>query len=306
MKYAARACPICGQHDVVKGVASKVRGENQEWSEIGESWRGLFGEKSFFTFARCANCGLLYCPEYFSEQQLGELYASMEANMNELPSTILEKTQLGYFYAIRDYCKSSGDYLELGPDIGYFTRLCSKNGNFASFWLIEPNRTIWPELKSSIISNSGVHLYSDLADVAKIPSGSLTFGAAIHVLDHLIDPLTVLRRIREKMAVNGYFMCVTHDEQSLLARILGARWPAYCLQHPQIYNSRSIIELFNAAGFEVITVRKSVNYFPLGFLLRQGIWATLRLDIKSLKKLDCFNVGLRLGNILTLVKPSIS
>lgn len=305
MIYLARSCPICGHHDTSTGVVSEVRGENQGWKEISESWRGLFAKKSFFTYGRCIGCGLLYCPTYFSEEQLGELYASMDANMNEVPSPLLEKTQLGYFNAVQDHCRLPGGYLELGPDVGYFTGLCAKAGNFDSYWLIEPNQQVWPELQALFSENSEVHLHSELEKVEEITPGTLSFAAAIHVMDHIIDPVSVLRMIREKMADNSAFMCVTHDERSLLARLLGSRWPAFCLQHPQLYNAGSIRALFRSAGFDVVSVRKSVNYFPLGFLMRQGLWATLRMDLKFLRRLDFFDVGLRLGNILTIAKPSL-
>jgi hypothetical protein len=226
----------------------------------------------------------------------------MDENMNEVPVPVLRRTQAAYFAMVRQYCQVPGGFLELGPDVGYFTEFCVQNRNFDSFWLLEPNRDVWDRLRSVVGGRAPVHLYPDHTGVHKIPDNSLSFVAAIHVLDHLMDPVRILQSIRQKLKLNGTVMCVTHDEHSLLARLLKARWPAFCLQHPQLYNHRSISTLFKEAGLNVIAVKKTVNCFPLGFLSRQALWATFRINPEFLTKLDFINLGLKLGNILTIAQ----
>lgn len=297
-----RLCPICGAQDATPGISSTIPAEALGWDELSASWRGLFKDKSFFTYGRCVQCGTLYCRHYFSDGQLARLYGEMEENMSEVPADVLQRTQRGYFDIVAPYLCEHGQYLELGPDVGYFASHCAATGKFDAYWMIEPNRAVWPQL-SAIGGNTGaVKLLSEPARLDEVGDGCIAFGAAIHVLDHIVDPVAVLHKIRAKLAPGGCFMSVTHDERSLLARLLGKRWPAFCLQHPQLYNENSSRALFRAAGFEILFVRKSVNFFPLGFLLRQGIFATLRYDAAFLSRLDVIDVGLKMGNILTLAR----
>jgi hypothetical protein len=271
---------------------------------LSASWRGLFKDKPFFNYDRCVQCGILYSRIYFSDDQLAALYGEMEENMREVGAALLQRTQRGYFETVAPYLGQRGQYLELGPDVGYFAAHCAATEKFDAYWMFEPNRVVWPHLSSIGGKTGPVKLLSDLGQLDDIADGSIALGAAIHVLDHIVDPVVVLRKIRSKLTPGGCFMSVTHDERSLLARLLGKRWPAFCLQHPQLYNAQSIRALFRATGFDVVFVRKSLNFFPLGFLLRQGFFATMRYDARFLTLLDGINVGLKLGNIIALARPA--
>jgi hypothetical protein len=104
--------------------------------------------------------------------------------------------------------------------------------------------------------------------------------------------------IARKLAPNGVAAFVVHNERSLLARVLGNRWPAYCLQHPQLYNPATLKTLLEHNGFRDVVVYPTVNYFPLGYLLSHGLYAVLRWKVN----LDFLSwpVKLRLGNIMAI------
>lgn len=95
-------------------------------------------------------------------------------------------------------------------------------------------------------------------------------------------------------------MLVTHNEGSLLRRLMGRRWPPFCLQHPELYNPRSIAGLLARTGYSSVRVKRAKNYFPLAFMARQAAHAAgLKLDRVPLPQTV---VGLRLGNMLTLAR----
>jgi len=114
----------------------------------------------------------------------------------------------------------------------------------------------------------------------------------------LLDPLAMLEQIRAKLSPGGKLMIVTHNEQSLLRRATGVRWPPFCLQHPEIYNPHTMRKLLNRAGYQDVAVERSVNSFPIDFLAKQAAW-TLGLRMKRVP-LPSTPISLRLGNILTL------
>jgi len=298
--FVARVCPICGSSENRPTVAASVPAETMSWDGLRESWRGLFKDKSFFTYHRCAGCSLLFSPTYFTDERLGALYGDMEENMSEVAGDALVSSQERYFHMIADRLSLRGGYLELGPDVGYFTRKCAATGLFDAFWLVEPNKTVWPALRKSVGDGRDAHMLDTLDAIDDIPDASLAFSASVHVLDHLTDPRATLLRIRKKVIKGGLIMSVTHDESSTLARVLGRRWPAFCLQHPQIYSGASIRELYESAGFKIVHIEKTTNYFPLGFLLRQGLWAVARMNPGFLRHADGIRVALKLGNIMAV------
>jgi len=98
----------------------------------------------------------------------------------------------------------------------------------------------------------------------------------------------------------GTLLIVTHNEASLLRRVLGAKWPPFCLQHPQVYSPASITRLIADAGYRQIEVGPTRNYFPIGFLIRQAAWTVgIKLDAVPLPTVP---VGLKLGNIVSVTR----
>lgn len=243
---------------------------------------------------------MLYSPEYFSDGQLDILYGSMPANMAEVEPGSLERTQYGYFKALPKMRSGGGDLLEIGPDIGIFSEYCVQAGSFPRAWMFEPNVRAHDELRRRL-SKTDVQISTSLTDLSRVPDGTVALAAMIHVLDHLVDPVPFLRELRTKMRADGIVILVTHNERSVLARLLGPRWPAYCLQHPHLFNPRSMRAMLAKGGFSLQKTVRSVNYFPLPFLAKQLLLAA-KLNVPQ-PPLPGLELPLKLGNFITLARP---
>lgn len=299
--YQHRNCPACGgKPDPSTRVSSKVAAETLTFSELQAYWNGFFKDKVFFSYYKCTACGLLFAPIFFTSDQLEKLYREMPDNTAGVPIEALRRTQYGYFKSLKRNSSLDGDYLEVGPDIGLFTESCVREGAFKNYWLFEPNRSVWPSLEKIVVGRAG-RIIPEMFGFSVVPQSTVSAAVMIHVLDHLLDPVVTLRELQQKLTPQAALLVVTHDESSLLRKITGAGWPAYCLQHPQIFNPDSIKVLMNAAGYEVIHTEKTVNHFPVMYLLKHLLWAFgLRLDIPQWSQ---FSVGLKLGNMLNIAVP---
>ena len=156
---------------------------------------------------------------------------------------------------------------------------------------------VHPQLASRT-AGCAYEIRTEMKDSSAVPDGAISVCVMIHVLDHLPDTLAIMRQLSRKSKPDGRVLIVTHDERSLPARCLGKRRPAYCLQHPQLFNPQSIGELLQAAGFRMESVKWTVNYFPVGYLAQLGLYA-MGLKTSLLGRLSTPLVGLRLGNMLT-------
>ena len=265
-------------------------------------WMGLFQDKSIFSYARCAKCGLLYAPVFFDESQLQELYANMPPNMDVVPTHVLSQTQAGYYEHLKSALpKARGSFLEIGPDVGLFTRHCAESNLFDKYWLFEPNQAVARQLKS-LMSGRNHHISHENSDFSAVPNDSVSACIIIHVLDHLLNPRDTLVQLRAKMKPDSVMMIVTHDEGSLLPQLLGVKWPAYCLQHPQLYNRESIRSALADAGLRVAKQAKTTNVFPVSFLTKNLLWS-LGVRRRIPEFWPSMVIGLKLGNILTLAVP---
>lgn len=297
MTFLQRVCPICETSRATdREIYSMPQAETLSLEDMTSHWAGFFKDKVIFSYHRC-QCGLLYCPTFFNESQLANLYASMEDNTAGVPLSPLLKTQRDYYKSLKPHINVGGDYLELGPDIGLFATSVLKENKFKSCWILEPNRAVWPVLQENMGQQSH-HILSDLEELNTIPDASISTMVMIHVLDHLLDPGNALRLIKKKLVKGAVLLFVTHDERSLLARTTKMKWPAYCLQHPQLFNRQSISTLLMQAGFEVINCKKSYNYFPITYLVKHFCWLfNFKLKIPEFA---WFSVKLKLGNIITI------
>jgi len=294
--FMHRGCPSCGATAATPEVGSIPGAERKSLDELRPYWSGLFKEKLFFTYGRCSTCGLLYAPTFFTHPQLIHLYSAMAPNMDVVPDAALEATQRGYWSAARDGALD-GDYLEIGPDVGFLVRLAAAQGDFGHFWLVEPNRLVHAQL-SAAAGGKPHTIISDMDDLSPVPDNSVGLALMVHVLDHLLDPRVALEQLRAKLKPGGRLVIVTHNEASLLRSLMRKRWPPFCLQHPQLFNPRSIAALLNHAGLRTMSVARSMNYFPIEFMIRQAAYTVgINVDRVPLPKTA---IGLKLGNMITI------
>ena len=301
-QYLHRQCPICKTNTPSKHeVSSEKKGEGLNYDELIPYWNGFFKEKIFFSYARCDNCQLLFAPIFYKPDQLEALYSQMPPNMDLVPLAALLKTQKGYFEVLQRFSKLENGYIEVGPDVGIFTVNCRKEGYFDSYWLCEPNILVADAL-AKVVEGKPFTIIEDMFGFSSIPDQTASVAVMIQVLDHLLDPIATLSELRSKLLPGAKLLLVTHNEQSLLRKIVNWRWPAFCLQHPQIYSPQSITALLEKAGYQVNTIEKTKNYFEFSFLLKHLLWA-FGIKVKSVPKLFNFTIGLKLGNMITIATP---
>jgi 2-polyprenyl-3-methyl-5-hydroxy-6-metoxy-1,4-benzoquinol methylase len=120
---------------------------------------------------------------------------------------------------------------------------------------------------------------------------------AVHVLDHLLDPYSDLLTIGKSMKSGGKAFIVVHNQKSMLAKILGRKWPPYCLQHPQIFDRKSIDLLLSKVGFHQIQISRTKNKVSIKNLISM-LFQILRLPKFLLKVIPDLSIDLYLGNII--------
>ena len=93
-----RACPLCGSSKISTKPNSSAKhpAEFMPWETAKSYFIGLRHDQVFFSYYRCLGCELLYCPWYFTKEQIAILYSEMPNNtMGEDKSTV-SKTQSAY------------------------------------------------------------------------------------------------------------------------------------------------------------------------------------------------------------------
>lgn len=299
--WVRSACPSCGApaSRSAPAVASDPPAESLPIDQHTGFVSSYGPRRVFFTYFCCSVCELLFCPVFYSEEQLARLYGHQGENMAEAPFGARVQTQERYAQHLLKHSRKGGAFLEVGADVGVFARRCLKEGRYDHAWLYEPNLAIHDELGKHLMEQPHT-IKAEMWPTDDVPAGCVSTAAMIHVVDHLLDPLTFLSKLRDKLEVNGVVLLVTHDAHSLLARTLGRRWPPFALQHPQLYCRQSMATLLQRSGFAIVEMRKAVNYFPVIFLVRAAL-SVLGLP-SILPHIAGPSIPIKLGNMAVVVR----
>jgi SAM-dependent methyltransferase len=87
------------------------------------------------------------------------------------------------------------------------------------------------------------------------------------VLDHMPDPLALLRESRRILKPGGVILAFNHNVSAYSARVLRERSPIIDIEHTYLYSPRTMKALFDAAGFVVESADPARNTYSAGYLL---------------------------------------
>lgn len=300
--WIKRNCPSCGLDNLPKNpeVKSSSSAESLSFAEVSKFFIGIRKDQVFFSYYRCESCKLLYCPWYFSQSQLDELYAIMPDNSMGNEKKALLKTQNSYVKNLSKDIHKVKSYLEIGPDIGLVANRIIEKFNPDRSLLIEPNLNIHEELKKNTCNGSEVGIATSLTNI-DLYQPDLTVG--VHVYDHLLLPLNEIRDIFERSKNNSTIVIVIHNESSFLRKILNKKWPPFCLQHPQIYNKKTIRKLLMQCGWSEIRISSTTNWYYLDNLLKLAS-NIVGLNHKLVSWVPKFQVPIKLGNIIVVARKA--
>jgi SAM-dependent methyltransferase len=90
----------------------------------------------------------------------------------------------------------------------------------------------------------------------------------LQTLEHLSDPLQVVRDAGALLRDEGALLIVVHDRLALQARLMGFRSPIYDVEHLQLFSKRGIRALLATAGFGNVEVHSIRNRYPLSYWLK--------------------------------------
>ena len=284
--FQSRNCPICGSSTKSPFIESEFNLDktSEQLGYFKDLWYGLDTSSHFLEYYQCRDCNAIYCPKYFTEESLGELYKFMPPNMEVIAEHLVKKTQARYaeFLAksMSQWLGAKKDkslrILEMGSDTGIFLielvsilkqkyEIDAKN---ITIFSVEPNIGVHPVLTKNI-EDLGVdfQLFDSFEQYLDQCDSAIDIIVGIHVFDHILTPQQVLQKIAQRGNEEFYLYGVVHNVQSILARVMGRRWPPFCLQHPQLYSKNTLPRLFSES-FTVknLSISPTFNDYPIAVI----------------------------------------
>jgi len=203
---------------------------------------------------RCANCDFLQCSDL---PQVLQFYETLEDSGYEVGRRERGLQARGIL-KVAQRLQSRGRLLDIGAGSGILVEQAAQMGYQAEG--VEPSAWLHKMARRRELP---VHLgtFPHPAAVGKFDLITL-----IDVLEHVPDPLDLLRNIAKQLSESGVALVVTPDVGSVAACILRWRWWHFRVAHIGYFNRQNLILALNLAGLEPVFVRRPSWYFTADYL----------------------------------------
>jgi 2-polyprenyl-3-methyl-5-hydroxy-6-metoxy-1,4-benzoquinol methylase len=252
-------CPICRNSERVPVYAGTLDG-----SDIEAARRNPYG--AHYQINRCLGCGLTFSSPIFDDADIAALYEhAPNANVMSGEEANVKKTMRLYYELAKPHLLHRERILDIGCDIGLMLEFAREDG-FRELIGLEPN----PVARLKAVKIPGAVVYDRFYEALEFADASFDLITFIHVIDHVIDPSSIVERSLRHLKPGGLVITVVHNIESLLARLLGERFPPFNLYHHYFFSKRTLARLFESRGFQVLKVVSTPNCYSLGFFARHA------------------------------------
>jgi SAM-dependent methyltransferase len=230
-----RPCPVC---------------EGREGIELAKLCYALFDDLKMSgqkTLLECSKCGMLYDDVSFSDNQLREYYRRNEhyAASDIGGSGSVSKDNKTRYDRIIDLLKpdSNGVIIDFGCGQGGFVSRCLEYGLKAVG--IESSAK-----NCEAAQEAGLHVYESIdAYVASSPSDKVQAVVFSHVLEHLMNPMNLIRTFA-KYADDASVYIEVPDAGSYISPS-SIRWQEMYFEHLSHFRKRNIAELARRSCIQI-------------------------------------------------------
>jgi SAM-dependent methyltransferase len=249
-------------------------------------------EHFHYKMVRCKETGLVFSKEILPEDILKKLYKGSKVTFSEYTGIIR-----------KDYWKPLSKFssilkkdaaLEIGCSNGFFMEELLLQG-FKAVQGCEPSI----EAKEKAHPSVKAHIHTEFFNDDLYENGSFDLICIFQTLDHLSDPLSILKTCLSKLKKGGLLYVIIHNVDALQAKILKDKSPIIDVEHIYLFNPQSIQLAVEQVGFKTVECFPIKNSYPIKYWVKHANVPFLKGvgSVLSLSGLDHLRIPLSAGNM---------
>ena len=219
-----------------------------------------------FSYARCERCKLVSSVPLPTEAEIVAHYARKFGDGNY---ELIRRFAPQYRRVYRQFVEILARMVDLrnGPrvlDVGCFTGdlLVMLRERGADVYGLELQREA---VEIAARALPGRIFRADVAG-SSFPPGPFDVVVASGLIEHVTDPVALLRRLHDLLRPGGVLLIETPDSGSAPAHVLGRYWPPYApIEHIHLFSKRSLLRAL-AGSFVDVRVRPHWKHLPVEYV----------------------------------------
>jgi len=254
---------------------------------------------------QCNHCGYIYANPRWPSELLIQAYSAVEDEVYERER---EGRELTFQKHLKEVEKAWGQekrgrMLDVGAYIGVFVEVARQRGWDA--WGLEPSA--WA---TKAARQRGLPMIEGTLDSPELQNQYFDVITLWDVIEHVDDPQGELRKAYQRLNPGGMVVVHTMDIDSWMAKLMGARWPWFMDMHIHYFSQKTMRQMLQQIGYQVIWSGAQGRYLRLGYVasrvegLSPFLGRLFRRFVYGLK-LDKIAVPLNFGDLFTAyaIKP---
>ena len=236
-----RSCPICLSSRIKLVFPATTIPVYSYQVQVTEKYFGLHGD-----LVRCKSCGFTFIGrEPFAKKIVG-LYKNMSDAVYLQEENERRRSFISVLKEIKSLKKGKkGNILDIGCCTGGLLVEAKKRG-----WeVVGVDPSQWAVKMANKLHN--LKVYNGIIESYKAPKNSFDAITMLDVLEHVINPRTLLLKVNDLLKPSGILCIVTPDYGSLTARLLGKRWWGVRLAHLSYFRKEDLYNIIQEAGFQI-------------------------------------------------------
>lgn len=206
------------------------------------------GVKNEFEVVSCLECDSVYTP-YSPWYSSAEFYTGFYLNEEELSPPEFVNTRLEEIVLQFSAYRKNNRLLDIGCGAGNLLGAARRNG-----WEAQGLDVSAGAVKH--VRELGFEVFEGELQDAEFPSAHFDVVTAAELLEHLVDPLPLLKEVARILRPGGLFWTTTPHARGLSGRVLGLKWR--CIwppEHLQLFSIRGLKTLLGEAGFRQLRIK---------------------------------------------------